>query len=155
MRGTLLQVTALLAAGAIVAGCGAKSHENEPRPPIPSTVTVTVGADRVDVSPEASGEPGERGPYLNQNRNAPQNQADRDAPLVVNFAVANLTREDTELVIEGPEGRVEPLVGSGSAAFNMALPTGIYRLSSPASSDTTRITVGRSRISSGGDVLIP
>lgn len=118
-------------------------------------VTVTVGADEINVSPDAAGEPGERGPYLNQNRNAPQNQADRKAPLVVNIAVANLTRQDTKLVIEGPEGHVEPLVGSGSAAFNMALPTGAYRLSSPASSDTTVLTVGRSRISSGGDVLIP
>ncbi len=155
MRGTLLQVTALLAAGTIIAGCGAKSHENEPRPPIPAVVTVTVGADEIDVSPAAAGEPGERGPYLNQNRNAPQNQSDRRAPLVVNIAVANLTREDTELTIEGPVGRVEKLVAAGSAAFNMALPTGVYRLSSPASTDTTRLTVGRSRISSGGDVLIP
>lgn len=155
MRGTLLQVTALLAAGAIIAGCGAKTHENEPRPPIPFVVGVTVGDDGINVSPETAGRPGERGPYLNQNRNAPQNQADRKAPLVVNIAVANLTRKDTELVIEGPASRTEKLVGAGSAAFNMALPTGVYRLSSPASSKSTRLTVGRSRVSSGGDVLIP
>lgn len=148
-------MTVLLAAGAIVAGCGSESHENEPRPPIPAVVSVTVAADEINLAPEAAGEPGERGPYLNQNRNAPENQADQDAPLVVNVAVANLTRKDTVLRLEGPVGHVQRLVGSGSAAFTMALPTGAYRLSSPASTGTTRMEVGDSRISSSGDVLIP
>lgn len=144
----------LIAAALPLAGCG-NVHENQPRPPVPTVISVTVGGERIGVSPDIAGEPGERGPYLNQNRNAPQNQADRRAPLVARFAVANLTRRNTRLVVEGPAGHTVPLVGSGSADFTMALPTGTYRLTSPASSATTRFTVDRSRISSGGDVLIP
>jgi hypothetical protein len=37
----------------------------------------------------------------------------------------------------------------------MALPTGIYLFSSPASSGTARLNVGLSRDSSSGDVLLP
>lgn len=144
----------LAGAALLLAGCG-KVHENEPRPPIPAVISVTVGDGKIDVSPDAVGEPGERGPYLNQNANAPENQADRRAPLVARFAVANLTRKNTRLVVEGPAGHRTPLVASGSADFTMAMPTGVYRLSSPASSGSTRLAVGRSRISSGGDVLIP
>lgn len=144
----------VLAGAALLAGCG-NVHENEPRPPIPAVITVTVDDGKIDVSPSAVGQPGERGPYLNQNANAPENQADRRAPLVTRFAIANLTRRDTRLVVEGPAGHTAPLVASGSADFTMAMPTGTYRLSSPASSGTVRLAVGRSRISSDGDVLIP
>lgn len=144
----------VLAGAALLAGCG-NVHENEPRPPIPTVISVTVADGKIDVSPAVAGQPGERGPYLNQNANAPQNQADRRAPLVARFAIANLTRKKTRLIVEGPAGHAAPLVASGSADFTMAMPTGIYRLSSPASSGTTRLAVGHSRISSGGDVLIP
>ncbi len=144
----------LLAGAALLAGCG-DVHENDPRPPIPAVISVTVDSQKIDVSPRVSGAPGERGPYLNQNRNAPENQADRKAPLVVRVAVANLTRRNTELAVEGPASHTERLVGSGSASFQMALPTGVYRLSSPGSSGTTRFTVGPGRPSSAGDVLIP
>jgi hypothetical protein len=123
-------------------------------------VSVSVGEDQIEATAaEGSGvgEPGARQPYLNQNANAPQNQADRAAPAVVNVAIANLTGRATELVMEGPEGvnRTVPLTPGGSGSFNMALPTGIYRFSSPASSGTARLNVGNSRVSSGGDVLLP
>lgn len=154
MIGLRLLLPALAGMALFVAGCG-QVHENQPRPPVPAVLGVTVAGDRIDVSPEAVGEPGETGPRLNQNRNAPENQSDRGAPLVVRIAVANLTRQRTRLIVEGPVGESVPLVGSGSASFQMALPSGIYLLSSPASAGTRRFTVGGSRISSGGDVLIP
>lgn len=154
MRGFRFLVPVLAGAALLLAGCG-DVHENKPRPPIPAVIGVTVAGEGIDVSPKTSGAPGERGATLNQNRNAPENQADRGAPLVVRIAVANLTSRDTELTVEGPASHTEKLVGSGSAAFQMALPTGTYRLSSPASSGTVRFNVGPSRISSDGDVLIP
>ncbi|MCO5316430.1 MAG: hypothetical protein M9938_09765 [Solirubrobacterales bacterium] len=154
MRGFRLFLSALAGLALLATGCG-KVHENQPRPPIPAVISVSVGHRQIDVSPEVSGAPGETGPELNQNWNAPRNQADRDAPLVVRVAVANLTREDTRLTVEGPAGRTIPLTGSGSASFTMAMPTGIYRLSSPVSAGTRRFAVEGSRISSGGDVLIP
>lgn len=154
MRGFRFAVPVLAVSVLALTGCG-NVHENKPRPPIPAVVSVTVDEAGIDVSPAAVGEPGERGAYLNQNRNAPQNQADRAAPLVTRFAIANLTPRDTRVALEGPAGRVVPLVGSGSADFTIALPTGTYRLSSPVSTRTTRLAVGSSRISSGSDVLVP
>lgn len=153
-RGFRFLAPALAGATLLLAGCG-NVHENEPRPPVPAAIGVSIANQSIDVSPETSGAPGERGPTLNQNLNAPENQADRKAPLVVRIAVANLTRQNTVLRVEGPASHTERVIGSGSASFQMALPTGIYRLSSPASSGTVRFNVGPSRISSGGDVLIP
>ncbi len=101
------------------------------------------------------GEPGARQPYLSQNANAPQNQADRDAPAAVSVAIANNTNRETILRLEGPVERDVELTPNGSASFNMDLPTGIYLLSSPASSGTARLNVGNSRVSSSGDVLLP
>jgi hypothetical protein len=142
----------------VLAGCGATSHENEPRPPVPTAVSISVSADAIDADAAEGrgvGEPGARQPYLNQNRNAPQNQADRKAPAVVSFAVANLTDRATTLYMQGPVERRLALTPGGSGSFGIALPTGDYLFSSPASKGTARLTVGRSRVSSSGDVLLP
>lgn len=158
MRGTWVTAAALLAACASIAGCGATTHENDPRPPIPTVVSVSVSEDEINAKAaigQGVAEPGARQPYLNQNRNAPQNQADRRTPAVVNVAIANLTDKATTLRMQGPVHRVVALTPGGSGSFGMALPTGIYLFSSPASSDTARLNVGRSRVSSGGDVLLP
>jgi hypothetical protein len=147
-----------LAALASIAGCGATTHENDPRPPVPTQVSVSVGKDEINAKAaigQGVGEPGPRQPYLNQNRDAPQNQADRKAPAVVNFAIANLTGKATTLRMQGPVHRVVALTPGGSGSFDMALPTGIYLFSSPASTDTARLNVGRSRVSSSGDLLLP
>lgn len=159
MRGFRVTLAAL-AACAVLAGCGNSTHENDPRPPVPTVVSVSVSEDEIQATAAEGGgvgEPGARQPYLNQNANAPQNQADREAPAVVNVAIANLTGRATELVMEGTSGvsRTVPLTPGGSGSFNMALPTGVYRFTSPASSGTGRLVVGRSRVSSGGDVLLP
>ncbi len=148
----------LLAASVAFTGCGASTHENNPRPPVPTVVSISVGADEIGAKPaegNAVGIARVRQPYLNQNANAPQNQADRKVPAVVNLAIANLTDQATKLVIEGPVERVVPLTANGSGSLNLAMPTGIYRISSPASSDTTLLAVGPSRVSSGGDLLLP
>lgn len=155
MRGPKLHATALVAAAAIFAGCGAQTHSNDPRPPVPAVISVTIDDDRINVTPQSAAEPGERNPNLNQNQNAPQVQTGNDAPLVVKVAIANLTRQDTKLVLEGPEDHVERIVKSGSASFPIALPSGTYRLSSPVSGKSARLNVDQSRVSSGGDVLIP
>ena len=158
MRGTWVTAAALLAACAVFVGCGNSTHENNPRPPVPTVVSVAVGEESIEAKAAMGpgvGEPGPRQPYVNQNANAPQNQADRGAPAVVNFAIANLTNRATTLRMQGPVDRRVVLTPSGSASFGMALPTGIYFFSSPASSGVGRLTVGRSRVSSGGDLLLP
>ncbi|HRV60759.1 MAG TPA: hypothetical protein P5138_09015, partial [Solirubrobacterales bacterium] len=117
MRGTWVTAAALMAACAALAGCGSSTHENEPRPPVPTVVSVSVGEDEISANAAIGrgvGEPGARQPYLNQNRNAPQNQADRAAPAVVNVAVANLTDRATTLRMQGPVSRVLALTPGGS-----------------------------------------
>ena len=73
----------------------------------------------------------------------------------MNFAIANLTDRATVLRMQGEVSRTVALTPGGSGSFMMALPTGIYRFSSPASSDTALLNVGPSRVSSGGDLLLP
>lgn len=159
MRGTWVTAAALLAASAVFAGCGSSTHENKPRPPLPTVVSVAVAEDSIEAKAAIGrgvGEPGARQPYLNQNANAPQNQADRKAPAVINVAVANLTGRATTLRMQGPDvDRRILLTPGGSGSLNLSAPTGIYLFSSPASSDTARLHVGRSRVSSGGDLLTP
>lgn len=118
-------------------------------------VSVSVAEDEILVTPEIVGRPGEIPVNINQNENTPINQADPDAPAVVAVAISNLTNRDTRLVLEGPVDYVETLTARGSGSFQRALPTGIYRLSSPASTATKRFAVGPSRVSSASDVLTP
>lgn len=154
----MVTAAVLLAACAAVAGCGKGSHANDPRPPVPTVVSIAVGEESIEAKAAMGrgvGEVGPRQPYVNQNWNAPQNQADRKAPAVVNFAIANLTGRATVLRMRGPVERTVRLTPGGSGSFNMALPTGIYFFTSPASSGVGRLNVGLSRVSSGGDLLLP
>jgi len=158
VRGSRVTVVALLAACIALAGCGATTHENKPRPPVPTVVSIKVGPDSIEADAAIGrgvGEPGVRQPYLNQNRNAPQNQADPKAPAVVKFAISNQTDQATMLHMQGPVDRRVSLTPRGSGSFGMGLPTGIYLFTSPASTGTARLNVGRSRVSSSGDVLLP
>ena len=139
----------------LLSACGSESHENEPRPPLAQVVSVAVTPDTIEVSPELASVPGKRPVNIAQNADTPLNQANPEAGSVIQFAIANLTSEDTELVLEGPAEASTPLTPNGSGSFNQALPNGIYRLSSPASSDTVRFAVGPSRVSSNADLLTP
>jgi hypothetical protein len=145
----------LALAGILVAGCTAESHPNEPRPPVVPVVSVAVTEDSIELAPRGVGLPGQSPPNINQNRNAPENQGDRGAPLVVNVRVSNQLRRAAALRLEGPVDRTYPLPPASPGSFLIALETGIYRLSSPASSGTARLLVGPSRISSSGDLLTP
>jgi hypothetical protein len=155
VRGIWSCLAALLAAAALVAGCSAKSHENEPRPPIPTVVTVAISVKGIEVGPSAVGLPFERQPNISQNRTAPQNQAERGVPLDVRFALSNETSVPGRLLLEGAVRRVQPIVANGSGSFIAGLPSGIYRLSSNVSAGTARLVVGPSRVSSSGDLLTP
>lgn len=159
VRGTWVTAAALLAACAVLAGCGNSTHENKARPPLPTVVSVAVSEDEIEAKAAIGrgvGEPGARQPYLNQNANAPQNQSDREVPANVKVAIANLTDEATTLRIQGGDIDQEiDLTPGGSGSILMSLPTDVYLFSSPASSGTARLDVGVSRVSSGSDVLTP
>jgi hypothetical protein len=146
---------AVVAAAIALSACGNSSHPNEPRPPVPTTLTVTINPSEVHISPERLGFPGEQQQNISQNDNAAPVKANPKAPFAVRGAIANLTRVNTRLILEGPVDKTIPITASGSANFTAALPTGIYRLSSPVSLGTTLLTVGRTRNSSATDVLTP
>lgn len=155
VRGTLSCVSTALISAVLLAGCTAERHKNDPRPPVVPVVSVSVSADRIEVAPRGIGLPGQLPINLNQNRNAPISQANPSDPAVVNFRISNIVRRAASLVLEGPVNRVYPMPPSSPASFTAGLKTGIYRLSSPASSDTALLAVGPSRISSANDVLTP
>lgn len=151
-------LAALLVAGGgalALAGCEAETRENLPRPPIPTTVSVYVSDGEVLVSPERIAVPGVRPVNITQNANAQLGQAREVADATVDFRIANQVGRPGTLLIEGPAERVARLPGTGTTSFQMALPTGIYRLSSPVAGASTRLSVGPSRVSSGTSVLTP
>jgi hypothetical protein len=145
----------VLAAGALLAGCTAESHENEPRPPLAQVISVAVSDEGIEVAPRVVDFPGQLPLNINQNANAPVSQSDPDQGAVVNFRISNQTRRNAPLVLEGPVEQVVRMTPSAPTQFQTALEPGIYRLSSPASAGTGRFVVGRSRISSANDVLTP
>ena len=155
MRGPLSCLSVALLSAFVLAGCTAKSHENDPRPPVIPVVSVSVSADAIEVAPRGIGLPGQLPVNLNQNQNSPINQANRADPAVVDFRISNIVRRAAPLVLEGPVDKIFPMTASAPASFTAGLKTGIYRLSSPASADTALLIVGPSRISSAGDVLTP
>ncbi len=155
MRGPSFCLSALALAGALLIGCTAESHENEPRPPVVPVVSVSITGDAISVAPRALGIPGERAINLNQNETAPASQAAEAEPLVANFRFSNLTDRDARLILQGPVDRVVEMPANAPGNFTVGLKTGIYLLSSPTSSGTSRLLVGPSRPSSAGDLLTP
>jgi hypothetical protein len=145
----------VLVSAALLAGCTTESHENAPRPPVVPVVSVSVTRDSIEVAPRGVGIPGKRPININQNRTAPISQADPAAPAVVDFRISNTVRRAAPLVVEGPTDRIYPMAAASPTSFTAGLKTGIYRISSPASSGTALLFVGPSRISSAGDVLTP
>lgn len=146
----------MASAGALaLGGCEAETRENLPRPPIPTTVSVFVSEGEVLVNPERIAVPGVRPVNITQNANAQLGQAREVEDTTVDFRIANQIGRPVALVIEGPAERLARLPGTGTTSFQMALPTGIYRLSAPAAGASTLLSVGPSRVSSGTSVLTP
>jgi hypothetical protein len=141
--------------GALLAGCAAESHENLPRPPVIPVVSVSVSEDSIELAPRTLGTPFQRVTTLNQNEAAPTGQSDPAAPLVANFRFSNLTDRDSRLILQGPVDREVRMSANAPGGFTIGLKTGIYLLSSPASSGTRRLLVGTRRPTSAGDLLTP
>ena len=78
---------------------------------------------RVGIGPEKS-------KLIEQNRSETQPAIKTDKPLVVVFVSANLTTNDSKLVIHGPKDTASGLlVANGNGSFQTALPTGSYTIS--------------------------
>jgi hypothetical protein len=139
------------------AGCGAESHPNEPRPAVPTRVSVTIGNGGIVVKPGAIGMGPEKHQQLPQNQDHPQPPIKTQAPLNVVFVTANQTTKNSKLVIHGPHGTTSPQIYANSpATFAAELPTGRYTISAAGQHGApATLRVGPYRASSKNDLLLP
>jgi hypothetical protein len=141
-----------------IAGCGAQEHANDPRPPIPTEITVSISDKNVSVQPADVGVAGENQQPTSQNEGQTNPEISSNQPLDVVFTIANLTDVDTHLEIQGPKDGTSPLVvGSGTAQYQVSLPTGAYLVSAAdiPSAVAAHFNVGPDRVSSQNDLLLP
>jgi hypothetical protein len=149
--------TIALAVSAV--GCGSESHPNDPRPPIPAEVSVSITDDEISAQPGRVGVGAQRA-SLGQNEGTEEVEGDREAPLVVNFTTANMTTTDTALEIRGSGGlekRSGPIVAGGNNVFKVGLPTGHYTIEAAdlPGADPEAFYVGPERASAQNTLLLP
>lgn len=141
-----------------LAGCGAESHPNEPRPQVATRVSVTISEGAVTVQPRGIGIGPDRTQQIPQNQNHPQPPIKTDAPLDVVFVAANQTETDSKLEVIGPtDASSGPLLAGSPGSFQTSLPTGTYVITAPdiPSARPGKLVVGPYRASSKNDVLLP
>jgi hypothetical protein len=141
------------------AGCGVEEHPNVQRPSPSARVSVIVTDDSVSIQPRQIGVGPEPGSQLPQNRGAGQPPLRQRRPLDVVLVAANLTEDDSKLVVRGPGTEVTsgPLVANANASLQTALPAGTYTISAAGvpRARPARLVVGNYRVSSENDVLLP
>jgi hypothetical protein len=148
---------AALILAVVGAGCGAESHPNEPRPAVPTRVSVTIGEGGIVVRPPMIGMGPEKHQQLPQNQNHSQPPIKTQAPLDVVFVTANQTGSDSKLVIRGPHAATSPKIYANSpATFAAELPTGEYTIAAAGQHGApATLKVGPYRASSKNDLLLP
>jgi len=140
------------------AGCGAESHPNEPRPAVPTRISVTIGKGGIVVKPGVIGVGPEKSQQIPQNQDHPQPPIKTQAPMDVVFVTANQTGNEEKLVIKGAGKSVtsSPIVANSPGTFATELPTGKYTIAaSKAGGAPATIKVGPYRASSKNDLLLP
>jgi hypothetical protein len=147
-----------LSLGILAPGCGPETHENSPRPPVAAEVSVSITDRAISAQPGKVGvRNGRTG--VNQNQDVEAPEADRKAPLVVNFTTVNMTTTDTTLEIRGSGGferRSGPIVARGNNVFKVGLPNGHYTLeAADLPAKPAPFFVGSARVSSQNDLLLP
>ena len=141
-----------------VAGCGAESHPNEPRPQVSIHVAVTITPKAVTVQPGSIGVGPTRTQQIPQNQNHAQPSIRTDAPLNTVLVVANQTAVDSHLEIRGPKDASSgPIYARSPGTLQTELPTGTYVIVAAGipSARPGKLVVGPYRASSKNDVLLP
>jgi hypothetical protein len=140
-----------------MAGCGASSHANEPRPSPPTRVSIILSPRGVIVQPGRVAFGPERSQQIPQNQNHPQPPIKTQAPMDVVFVTANQTGKDSKLLIRGPQQATSPQVNANSpATFAAELPTGKYTIAAAGQKGApATLKVGPYRASSKNDLLLP
>jgi hypothetical protein len=141
-----------------VGGCGAQSHPNDPRPQVPTRVSVIITPKTVTVAPGAVANGPEKHQQITQNQNQAQPPIKGSkAPLDVVFVTANQTGTKSKLVIHGPKNATSmPIEGRSPGTFQAQLPAGYYTITAAGSKATpAHLEVGHYRASSQNDLLLP
>lgn len=141
-----------------VGGCGAQSHPNDPRPQVPTRVSVIITPKAVKVAPGAVANGPEKHQQIPQNQNQAQPPIKGSkAPLDVVFVTANQTGTRSKLVIHGPKNAEStPIEGRSPSTFQAQLPAGEYTITATGSKAApAHLEVGRYRASSQNDLLLP
>jgi hypothetical protein len=151
-------IAALGALSLAVAGCGAESHPNDPRPQVPIHISVTISPKAVTVQPGSVGVGPARKQQIPQNENHSQPPIRTKRPLDVVFVTANQTRVDSRLEIRGArDASSGPLYANSPGSFQIELPAGTYVIGAAnmPSARPGKLVVGPYRASSQNDVLLP
>ena len=122
---------------AAAAGCGQQTnYANDPRPPSPLTVTASINAQRVSISPTRVG----AGP--------------------ITLIVANAAATSVDVHVEpvgapGPSAQSGPINPGGTTSISIDARSGNYRVSAKGAPQAATLRVGRPRPSAQNDVLLP
>lgn len=141
-RNPLTALAAIAALGAMaVAGCGASNsdYKNEPRPAAPITITASISAEKVSVSPKRFG----AGP--------------------VNLVITNQTGHSQLIVVDRNEigakpfsQQTAPINPQDTASLKADLAKGVYMVHVQGKGiRPARLTVGAKRASAQNDLLQP
>lgn len=119
----------------MAAGCGTESRENKNRPPIPLSVTASVGPEKIAISPRTFG----AGPTI--------------------FTVANQSGSTVTFKIIGEtlERSQGPIANKNRAQLEARLTPGEYEVKATGApaAEPTRIVVGKERPTSQNELLLP
>jgi hypothetical protein len=152
-------IAALIAATAMLLGCGESRHANQQRPNVSTRVSVTVNDREVLVQPVEIGARAESTQEIPQNVEHPEPPIKTTKPLDVVFVTANQTASEMKLKVRGhgKEAESETIHARSPGTFQVSLPTGSYTVSAVGmpGARPAHLTVGRYRASSQNDVLLP
>src|SRR5688572_14849457 len=126
-------IVAVALAALTLGACGRDDFENDPRPALPSEISVKIGDEKVVVSPSEFGAG------------------------LVNFTIVNLGDTTTSLVVTGPTEFETPEVAPGTNhTYKTEIDTGEYEASATAAEAAPfQFEVGPDSESAQHDLLLP
>jgi len=151
-------IAALVAATALLLGCGESRHANQQRPTGSTRVSVTITDHELIVAPTEIGARAEATQEIPQNVEHPEPPIKTTKPLDVTFVIANQTSHPSTVQIHDKSRLVKGVkVGPRSPGTMQAeLPPGHYSISAGRTKARPgQLKVGRYRASSQNDVLLP
>lgn len=141
-----------------IAGCGAQSHTNDPRPQVALQVSVTINPGEVLVQPRAIAVNAARTQQIPQNQNQAQPPIRTKAPATVRIVAVNQTGKEAHLEISGPRSASSgPIPANSPGTLQTDLTTGTYTVAAAGvpGARPGKLVVGPYRASSENDVLTP